>query len=409
MTKEWQPLIEEKDAKIYREKLSEIAEVLREHTGKTGNNIGVMGGKAGVALFAFYYANMIQDEKFVDFGHQLISEMFDTINNEQSIHTFAGGLAGVGWMMEHLVQKDFVEADTDEILEALDPFLHKAMIYDIEKGNYDFLHGAVGLGTYFLSRVKNEQAQGRIVELVDHLDKLGHRDKDGGIAWESLLDRDKGTKGYNLSLSHGLASIIGFLARVLERGIHEEKVKELLSGAVTYMLSHRIDHEKFKCYFPSWIGDEYEPTGSRLAWCYGDMGIGMSLLYAAQVTKNQEWEKIALDALEFSTLRRDPRENAVVDAGLCHGAAGLVHIYNRLYNITGKEIYKETAMHWLEVTMQLASHKDGFAGYKAWHTEKYGGWVAEVGLLEGVSGIGLMLIGMLDNIDPGWDHCLYLS
>lgn len=409
MSKEWQPLIEEKDSKVYREKLSEIAEILLEHTGKSGNNIGVMGGKAGVALFAFYYANMIMDEKFVDFGHQLISEMFDTINNEQSIHTFAGGLAGVGWMMEHLVQKDFVEADTDEILEALDPFLHKAMIYDIEKGNYDFLHGAVGLGTYFLSRVNKKDAPDHLIELVDHLDKQAHRKEDGGIAWESLLDRDKGTKGYNLSLSHGLASIIGFLARMLERGIYKEKVSELLNGAVTFMLNHRVDPEKFKCYFPSWIGEDYEPAGSRLAWCYGDLGIGMALLHAAKVTGNQEWEKVAVDALELTATRLDPKENAVVDAGLCHGGAGLAHIYNRAYQDTGLEIFKETAKHWLDVTLQLASHEDGFAGYKAWHTEKYGGWVAEVGLLEGISGIGLMLIAILNNIDPGWDHCLYLS
>jgi len=34
-------------------------------------------------------------------------------------------------------------------LDDLDPFLYKKMIIDIKRGNYDFLHGALGVATYF--------------------------------------------------------------------------------------------------------------------------------------------------------------------------------------------------------------------------------------------------------------------
>jgi hypothetical protein len=57
----------------------------------------------------------------------------------------------------------------------------------------------------------------------------------------------------------------------------------------------------------------------------------------------------------------------------------------------------------------MAVYKDGIAGYKAWHTEKYGGWVAESGLLEGIAGIGLMLVSIVSDIEPKWDRCLFLS
>ena len=405
----WEPLVDEKNAKIYLDKLSEISKVLLEKSDGLGNNIGLMGGKTGIALFFFYYANLTMEEKYVDFAHKLIGDIFDDINKEVSIHTFAGGLAGVGWMMEHLVQNEFVEADTDEILESLDPFLHKAMIYDIEKGNYDFLHGAVGNGTYFLSRSTKKTSVDYLKELVDNLDKIKHEPAPGQFAWESVLDRDKGTKGYNLSLSHGLASIIVFLSKMLEKGIYSEKVSPLLNGAVNYMLAQRLDTSEFRSNFPSWVGQDYTPAHSRLAWCYGDLGIGPSLWQAGRAANNKEWQDIAVNTILHSTGRKDVKENSVIDVGLCHGAAGLGHIYNRIYHTTGHAEFREAALYWLDHTMKMATHEDGYAGYKAWHSEQYGGWQSEAGFLEGITGVGLMLISFISDIEPKWDECLYLS
>lgn len=407
----WCSIVDEKNTKAYLDKLSEISDILLKNTEKLNGNIGIMGGKAGIALFFFYYARLTMEEKYVDFAHQLINEIFDEINKEVSIHTLAGGLAGVGWIMEHLVQNDFVEADTDEILESLDPFLHNAMIYDIEKGNYDFLHGAVGCGAYFLSRLGKKEAEGYLKELVDHMDKIKQTfaDKNDAIAWRSVLDHETGMEGFNLSLSHGLASIIVFLAKLREKGIYTEKVSPLLDGAIRYMLAYKLDTSKFQSNFPSWIGEDYSPAHSRLAWCYGDLGIGAALWQAAQSTGNKEWEDVALKTLLHSTCRKDVRENVVIDAGLCHGSAGIAHIYNRMYQHTGVAAFKESALYWLEQTLKMATHEDGYGGYKAWHTEKYGGWLAEPGLLEGVAGIGLMIISILSDIEAHWDQCLFLS
>jgi lantibiotic modifying enzyme len=405
----WEPLVEKKSGKIYMEKLFEISDALLKNTEKLENSIGLMGGKVGVALFFFYYAQLTMEEKYVEYAHELITEIFDIINKESCVHTFAGGLAGVGWMMEHLVQNDFVEADTDEILQDLDPFLHKSMVYDIENGNYDFLHGAVGKGTYFLERLSKKESKDYLIELVDLLDKISLAKSGGKIAWESILDHDKGTKGYNLSLSHGISSIIVFLAKVLEKGISLEKVSRLLDGAVNYILSHKLDTKKYHSHFPSWISEESPSGASRLAWCYGDLGIGNALWQAGQAAGNKEWEEKSLDTLLHSTGRRDLKQNAVIDVGLCHGAAGITHIYNRMYHATGRNVFRESTLYWLDHTLKMATYKDGYAGYKAWHTEKYGGWVTEAGLLEGVAGIGLMLISIVSDIEPKWDRCLFLS
>jgi lantibiotic modifying enzyme len=410
MKQEWEILIkDEKKTAPYKEKISEIAETLVKHTGDLKDNIGLMGGKIGIALFYFYYAKLLGEDKYADYGVELISDVFDVINNDFTYHTHAGGLAGIGWTVEHLAQNDFIDTDTNEVLADLDPYLHKTMIYDIENENYDFLHGAVGNGVYFLGRLNSEKSKEYLKELIDQMDKISHKDEDGARKWLSTLNLEEETRGYNLSLSHGIASIIVFLGKVLETGIYNEKVSILLNGAVQYLLKYKLDRKKFLSNFPSWISEEEPLSGSRLAWCYGDLGISTALWQAAQSAGNKDWEKIAVDVLLDSTARKDLKENTVLDAGLCHGAAGIMHIYNRAYHYTGIDIFKELALYWADQTLKFAAYKDGYAGYKAWRTEKYGGWTPEAGFLEGISGIGLALISLISNIEPKWDRALFVS
>ncbi len=57
----------------------------------------------------------------------------------------------------------------------------------------------------------------------------------------------------------------------------------------------------------------------------------------------------------------------------------------------------------------MAIFKDGFCGYKKYRAEEHGGWIPEAGLLEGIAGIGLILISIVSDIEPKWDRCLLLS
>jgi lantibiotic modifying enzyme len=408
--KSWHTILDDNETKPYRRKLSQIGDEVVKHMGDIkADEIGLMGGKAGLALFLFYYAMFTQDDQYADHGVEMLSQIFDAINDGFTYHTHAGGLAGIGWTVEHLARNGFIDIDTNETLEDVDPYLDKAMIYDINNGNFDYLHGAVGNGAYFLTRLKNPRAKEYLKGLIDQMEAVAHRDDDGSFKWLSTLDIEKETKGYNLSMSHGIASIITFLGKVLAAGIHKEKTRELLDGAVKYLLKFKLDRKEFASNFPSWIQEGEPLTASRLAWCYGDLGAGIALYLAAQCAGNKEWEKIAVDTLLDSTSRRGAQENSVLDVGLCHGASGIMHIYNRAYHYTGIDTFKETALYWAEHVLSMATFEDGYAGYKTWRTEKYGGWTPSTGYLEGVSGIGLALIALLSDIDPKWDYSLFIS
>ena len=404
----WEKVVNKDIKQEIEKKLFQFEEILKAKEELYNNKQGLMGGKLGIVLYFFYYAKLMDKQELYDYGLELLSSVFEDINNGFNYHTHAGGLAGVGAVMEILNNEDLVDIDTDELLGELDDYLYEVMIYEIKNGNYDFLHGAVGIGFYFFKRKKSDKSKKYLNDLIEEFDKISIKDEDG-IRWLSVLDREKKIEGYNLSLSHGLASIIVFLSKLYKENIAIEKVTELLNGSVKYLLDQQQDISQNISYFPSWVCKEEPSTYSRIAWCYGDLGIGNALWLAGENTRNEKWKKKAVEVLLHSTTRKEDKDTGVVDAGLCHGTAGIAHIYNRMFNYTGEIKFKEAALFWVEKTLKMAKYDDGFAGYKVWRSEKHGGLQNEPGFLEGISGIGLMLISSISEIKPQWDECLFLS
>lgn len=210
-------------------------------------------------------------------------------------------------------------------------------------------------------------------------------------------------------MSHGISSIIAVLSKLYKKDIEKKKTKIMIEGAVNYLLQQKLPHHQYISIFPNLALESMDTLyPSRLAWCYGDLGISVAIWHASQALNNKEWEKEAVNILLHTAKRRDLKENGVVDAGLCHGAAGIAHIFNRMYGYTGIEELKETSDYWFDQTLKMARFEDGLAGFKAWQGEDKG-WLNEAGLLEGIAGIGLALISAVSDIEPAWDECLLLS
>lgn len=387
--------------------LSQFEQILISQKEAYEKRQGLMGGKSGIAIFFMYYGKLVGRQEPYDFGLELISEVFDVICNGFNFHTHAGGLAGIGTVLTLLTEADLLDADLNEILNGLDEFLYTLMISEIRNGNYDFLHGAVGLGFYFLKR-KTTSSKKYLTEFVKELNKIAIKDEEG-IRWLSVLDHKKQTKGFNISLSHGLGSIIVFLSKLYSEGVEKEKVSELLNGSVKYLLNQQQDVSTYNSIFPSLVSKDEPSIYSRLAWCYGDLGIGTALYVAGLNANNEDWKEKGIDVVLHSTNRREKKVTGVVDAGICHGAAGNAHIYNRMYNYTHRNEFQEAAKYWFDQTLLMAKYNDGLAGFKAWKNPELGGLQKEYGLLEGISGIGLTLISAISNIDPKWDECLFIS
>jgi hypothetical protein len=100
-----------------------------------------------------------------------------------------------------------------------------------------------------------------------------------------------------------------------------------------------------------------------------------------------------------------------VDAGLCHGAAGLAHLFNRMFQATGDPALGEAARGWYARTLDARRPGRGIGGIAARVSESDGGsrWVADPGLLTGAAGVALALLAGVSSVDPAWDRLLLVS
>ncbi len=397
---------------LLNQQLKEIHIILRDNY-KDVEDIGGLSGISGISLFQFYYSKYLNSDVGAEIGAEILSECIDRINNGYNFPTYCNGIAGAGWVIQHLVEEDFVEIDVDELLVDLDAYLYSVMKSNIEQGDYDFLHGALGYGYYFLKRLKNTQSEklknkylSYLSDIIQQLDVLSEKD-DHGCKWNSILDHESGLKGYNLSLSHGMSSIINFLSRLYPYTELRDKVTPLLKGGISYILSHEDATQDSISLFPSWATQLEERQTSRLAWCYGDLGIGISLRIAALALKDSDLEEKALKILKRATGRKTKEQSLVKDTCMCHGAFGNAQIFNRLYRDTKEEVFLEAADFWIQEGINMATFSDGYVGYKQWKGKK--GWVNEIDLLMGVAGIGMAILFHISDFETSWDECLMIS
>jgi hypothetical protein len=170
--------------------------------------------------------------------------------------------------------------------------------------------------------------------------------------------------------------------------------------------------EHNRCQFPALVPRTGPPDSSpsRLAWCYGDLGVSATLYSAAINVDNAAWRQHALDVARRAA-RRPPSLARVRDAGLCHGSAGVAHIFNRLYQATGEEVFCDAARYWIARTLEFYWPRKGIGGFQIWRGEGCAGgpWSTAPGLLEGTAGIGLALIAAMTDVEPDWDRILLIA
>lgn len=371
------------------------------------NNIGLHSGTSGIVLFNVYYNLIIHQKNSIDQRSiDVLEHNIECINSGTCQHTICSGLSGFGWLCEHLKMLGVLGEKDVEFLDDIDFFLYKHMLSDIKEGNYDYLHGALGVATYFLYRLNKKEVFVYLEELFTELETSAELSGDNAIKWLSKLDFVNGEKGYSISLSHGISSIVAFLIRLYGLDFEKKRVIRLLVQALNYI----IDQISFKkgnlsC-FPYFSKETHCEYNSRLGWCYGDLGIAHILWQAAIVLKNEKWRKLSIKIFRYNTSRRDLQINKVYDAGICHGSSGIAYIFRNMFFNTGIPEFEQIANYWLDITIQMSNFSDGLAGFKAWRAGEY---IVSDNMLTGIAGIGLVLLSCLNNNKTEWDKCLMLS
>jgi hypothetical protein len=173
----------------------------------------------------------------------------------------------------------------------------------------------------------------------------------------SARSRAKYPNGYySLGAAHGIPGLIGFLGMVHAAGVERKRTREMIAGATRWLMARKIPGARgssFPCFHP-----RLEAPPARSSWCYGNPAIATCLLIAARALDDASLQATAHEfALEAA--QRPHAETGIIDAGLCHGSAGVAHLLNRDFQATRDERLLEGARAWFHETMEMRRRGTG--------------------------------------------------
>lgn len=355
-------------------------------------------------LFQYEYAKQFSLASEAEILERKLVDFLKHFQQSEEV-TFFGGLSGNIWLVHFFEKKGVI----DDLLTEINKELTDFILFNINKcnaySNYDFLHGSLGM-LHTITECQSLFERSFATDMCSAILEGIQRNEKGFYFqnWMNLFDSKTEVKEVNFSLSHGIAAAVIIFSKI-KSPASVEATKQLLQ----YISSYKSESNTISLY-PGTMQDDSPVTyNSRLAWCYGDLGIASAFWQAGKSFENEEWKSEAITIMLHASRRRDLKENLVVNAGFCHGTSGIAHIFNRFYKETGLQEFDEARWYWLAQTLILLENENGLPDFKSWQGNK--GWVTDNTLLEGTAGIGLVMLGFLsdDVQDLDWDSCLLLS
>ncbi|MEZ4687173.1 MAG: lanthionine synthetase LanC family protein [Bacteroidia bacterium] len=126
----WQPLLNEAQKDHALGMAVHIAESIME-TGPEEPGISLTSEDAGLVIFFHYLKKITGEEKYGAYAESLLANCVQAINEQHCKYNFADGIAGFGWMINHLAAEGFVDDDVDSFLADVDGFMIQCLNHDL--------------------------------------------------------------------------------------------------------------------------------------------------------------------------------------------------------------------------------------------------------------------------------------
>jgi class I lanthipeptide synthase len=234
--------------------------------------------------------------------------------------TFFSGVVGVAWALASMPTR-LDAGDLEDLFATVDDLVGSQLDATPGAGCFELGIGDAGLAVYALRRLPRPAARHALARFIDRLEQTAEAAA-GGLAWRAIDDT------FVLGCAHGIAGVIGPLARTLRAGIAVDRCRWLLAGAVRFLLASCPPPPSAQPRFPFALAGGTPCRVDRFGWCSGDPGIADALLLAGATLHDpaivEAARAIALAAARVAM----PRTNDATT--LCCGVAGRVTLFARL-------------------------------------------------------------------------------
>ena len=309
------------------------------------------------------------------------------------------GISGLGWVLQHFRSIGLLSnQDVKDVLPQIDEIIANDLKNTHPSINdLDLFYGSLGVSVYLLSKNKSV-IKARLLETI--FEKI--------ILSIGLVSS---AQKVDLGIPHGLSGAIITLTNFFRNGFDKRISKHNLNFCVDIILSNRLETNSLSS-FPT---NTTSSKPSRLAWCYGDISILIALINANTVLCSKTLESEINNLLQ-RCLSRELSESGVfvsannIDAGLCHGALGIAYLLNKIRRETKTINIDDRISYWVRESFLKIKINEKFLNFKtAFPEETHMAWGFDGGLVDGLAGIGLMLMGLSSDKLTGWDSVFLLD
>jgi hypothetical protein len=305
---------------------------------KTVNDIGFINGKLGIATSIYTANSQLKRNDYEEIADNIISNCFDRVNEITNDFTF-NGLVGFGYGIEYLVQKKFLDGDTNESLVDFDRFICKRIINGAT--NDISLNGILGFGIYLFKRIHNKDLYDENFSILTCKTLLKKTIEELSIIINNISDPIYNYYSIEstVCINWQYYYLLLFLDSLLESQVCTEQVNRIinksLSGIDNLYISFSPLQKLFFFYSLSILrkhGYEYNHYEK-----------------IKNSVNNLKYEDLLLDLSSKNTLYLN---------------AYMIYIYNKLYNITNHNDYLHKMNYWTQFLYDNISELEisGFYG-----------------------------------------------
>lgn len=133
-------------------KIHAIADVLFRDMkdGKLDNEgVGLLAGQTGIIIFCKHYLQVFPNSEKEEILEGFLETYFDKLTSEIGLFTYCGGLTGALEGLKYLNRERLLEIDYSDVEKNYRELLQTFAINSILNGNYDYLHGGLGIVKYY--------------------------------------------------------------------------------------------------------------------------------------------------------------------------------------------------------------------------------------------------------------------
>jgi hypothetical protein len=380
----------------------------------TIRDISIYSGLSRMYLFQIYYEihkeGYNSTKKLVEKKLNTLLFLYSKARNNYGEKEMTLQYAEVGLFLIHLKELELINEDIvfNLLDKTSDDYIKKASLIYHKAGFFDLLDGAVTLYFYIMKSRCNNSLINDDNYIDDFIKAIFENSRKAilpysGIYWKSYAVVDK-KWSINLGISHGIPGLTMFLTKLYPHLLNERQKANILSlieDSLAFLDSTQCDNKNYS--FPGCMDIDFSNIKYKtfLAWCYGDLSIA-KLYYEASRTSSRFnlYSEKANVIIQKAFNRELIDELCFKHVGICHGAAGVLMMYNSLISMSAAIDSERNINFWINNVLQQFNNSKN---------ECLSNIHFDFSLLDGLSGVGLSLLEMIDSGLCKWKEFFFFD